>query len=1583
MPGTIGDARCAACQAQGDADSGNPSETQGRPRLGKQTFATCHSSALRDCRRALRLIPPWRDGTEPFDFPESEDDAPEDWQMECIINQCRVQDVSTDCKNEKLLRKSEHAGFNGLYQVKWLGHTRPTWEPVLHIRPPSVWAKWVHAMKGNTLDKGFLRMWSKPKPNSKLSVQWLSGTLLVEDELVQSAWVDGNYHALISPQGLDPEVPPGSDDGGAASDDGADHPAGYIQQRTVCGLPARNVKTFPPAAAELSCAACVDFIGADPGLSTPSPLDRSTAKEGKAGKRPRAASMESLFGEEGTALPDAPFDNNSAASSLFGSQSGSGDGSTSDSDSDSDSSSSSSGTADSDAEGETECHACQGTKSEENDLICDKCDKPYHLHCVGLNSVPDGEWLCLQCSGKRRSTLQCCACLGNSSAGLPCVRCDECNKPFHAKCVELTSDAPDDWVCSNCKADKRAARSKKRGKQGKSSNRGKGGPKRRRAPSPARSVDSGWGTSVECNACRGSKEEDDDILCDRCNRSYHLRCVRESSVPVGRWVCPRCTGLAGALIHCAACLGTNSNDNDLLCDDCDRPFHLACLGLEEPPKEEKWSCPRCAGAGELNIHCCKCHQGDENDDDILCDGCDRPFHLACMALDSVPEGDWLCPDCPQNKPAPAVKKPASKGHGKGRGFQRRLRPPPEQDVDGDKRLLALRGKQRQELVRLKQQQAQMGEDVPAEQKFNNLLSQVKLVLGASSDGNESDADSDAGAGGRRHRSGRAEEGLVWGKKAQGPLTLASALDADYLEGLLRPYQVEGVNWMLERTFRCFYNLPPHVPPFRTANLLPAWDLWSFPDYRPDNRGANSILADEMGLGKTFQSIALLASMKHLGGQPGPHLVVVPLSVMSNWEKEFAQWCPSLPTFVFRAHLMRAATRCPKKDSRDMARQLVEQRQYEVCITTYEMVVNHRSTFAQVGWRYLIVDEAHRIKNDECKLANALRTFRTMHRLLLTGTPLQNNLRELWSLLNFLTPDVFDDGDTFGSWFDVASGGAEHRGILNDMHRLLSPFMLRRMKVDVTPDIPPKKEIYVGCGMSDIQRKWYKDVLIKEVRSIDGTGKPGKQTLSNIVMHLRKAANHPYLFDGAEDGPPYVNDHKLVDASGKLKMLDKLLAKLHGEGHRVLIFSQFSRMLDILEDHMDYRQYDFCRLDGQVSAEERADQMEIFNAPGSTKFVFLLTTRAGGVGLNLQTADTVVLFDSDWNPQMDIQAQDRAHRIGQTKPVTVFRLVSNRTLEEKIYQRSMKKLFLDAVVVQQGMWRGRSGVQRQGKAEPSSGEILSMVRWGAEEMFKGEADDEVTDEQIDAILQRGADKQREMEEEVKKSEQLTLENFQQDIRYVRCTVPLFPAPASAPAGMPSIPALRREEDMWKFDGIEFRKDPTHTIYLEGIDQTVHPNMVRDTFTEFGRVEEVAISVNRDIAVVRFKYLESAATAKREFSGRLGCVDEIRVRFGKPGQVNLNLPGTQYADAPVHDENYKIAPRQRGAKDRGLAQAHENVAGMVDVCRECKEIVGYCKSGCPLALQPQPPQQNDTDSELFSPEKAASQAMSSVLEITHDE
>ncbi|KAK7254125.1 helicase [Aureococcus anophagefferens] len=362
-----------------------------------------------------------------------------------------------------------------------------------------------------------------------------------------------------------------------------------------------------------------------------------------------------------------------------------------------------------------------------------------------------------------------------------------------------------------------------------------------------------------------------------------------------------------------------------------------------------------------------------------------------------------------------------------------------------------------------------------------------------------------------------------------------------------------------------------------------------------DNGINGILADEMGLGKTLQSISLLAYLHETRGITGPHICIVPKSVTNNWMRELRKWCPTLRPVKL------------------------------------------------LGSK----DERARVLREDLHPG----TFDVLFRLLITGTPLQNNLNELWALLNFLLPDIFASEADFETWFSLGDADAKDN-VVKKLHTVLRPFMLRRIKKDVEKDLPPKREVKLYIGMTEMQRLWYTKILSKDA-------------------------------------------HTLNAPAGRTAWTS-------------------------------------------------------FNAPGSEKFAFLLSTRAGGLGINLATADIVVLYDSDWNPQVDLQAMDRAHRIGQTKPVTVFRFVTEGTVEEKIIERADRKLFLDAAVIQQGRLAEQN-------AALGKNDLMAMVRFGADEIFASKAKT-ITDEDIDTLLKRGEERTQEQASKIQSDVQHNLANF---------------------------------------------------------------------------------------------------------------------------------------------------------------------------------------------------------------------------------
>ncbi|MCO5550257.1 hypothetical protein L7F22_003738 [Adiantum nelumboides] len=502
-----------------------------------------------------------------------------------------------------------------------------------------------------------------------------------------------------------------------------------------------------------------------------------------------------------------------------------------------------------------------------------------------------------------------------------------------------------------------------------------------------------------------------------------------------------------------------------------------------------------------------------------------------------------------------------------------------------------------------------------------------------------------------------------------------------------------------------------------------------------DNGVSAIFADEMGLGKTLQTIAFLGYLKFERHVHGPHLVVCPLSVLSSWMKEFQHWCPELR--VIRLHSSDKAER--ERFRREV---LNDSSSFDVVVTTYEMVASQNMKMvlrSKIHWRYLILDEGHKIKNENALITDAVRHIYRQGLLLLTGTPLQNNLHELWALFNQMFPDIFTEPKLFDNIYNMAQSKCDFK-VLDKAHLLYKTLSLRRLKADVETSLPPRTELKIYSPLSKMQHFWYRRLLLKnsqllaqlEAESVGlfRKSKDGEawKKLQSLLMQLRKCSNHPYLFPGAEEDPSSIGDD-IVTNSGKMQLLDRLLHKLQTNGHRVVLFSQFTTMLNLLEDYCQYRGFDFRRLDGSTNRVKRTIDMHMFNKPSSPIFIFLLSTRAGGLGINLQTADTVILFDSDWNPQVDLQAMARVHRIGQTKPVHVYRLVTAGTVEERIQQRSEKKLFLDQAVNHGGL-----GQSEQNEATSLS-EMLTTITFGAKAFVSSEDTQELTDEDLDKIISR--------------------------------------------------------------------------------------------------------------------------------------------------------------------------------------------------------------------------------------------------------
>lgn len=535
---------------------------------------------------------------------------------------------------------------------------------------------------------------------------------------------------------------------------------------------------------------------------------------------------------------------------------------------------------------------------------------------------------------------------------------------------------------------------------------------------------------------------------------------------------------------------------------------------------------------------------------------------------------------------------------------------------------------------------------------------------------------------------------------------------------LRDYQMAGVNW-----------------------LLYSW-----------SKGTNVILADEMGLGKTIQCISFIASLYHDYQATGPHLLVVPVTTMTAWKRELDKWAPFLNSVVYRGDVQ----------SRSLCREYEffvqdsKKPKFHVLLTSFELILKDRCFLDGFKFQTLIVDEAHRLKDSSTATYQELQLLHSDYRVLVTGTPLQNSLRELWCLLHFLQPEKFNDWDSFDATYgDVAQGEG-----ISSLHDVLHPHLLRRVKKDVEKSLPNKIERILRVDMTPLQKKFYRLILTRNFDELNKGVKGSRSSLINIVMELKKCCNHPFLFESAEAQSSHQGSElsRLIANSGKLLLLDKLLIRLKETCHRVLIFSQMVRLLDILSDYLTLRGFQHQRLDGTMRSEDRQVAMDRFNHPDSKDFAFLLSTRAGGLGINLTSADTVIIFDSDWNPQNDMQAEARAHRIGQKKVVNIYRLVTKNSVEEDILERAKSKRILELLVIRHmsdvnnAVYKNdRSSIGKQQEKLSSSkkkddklfdrNELAKIIQFGARDLFdeanqEGHAtNNDLTELDLDEILAR--------------------------------------------------------------------------------------------------------------------------------------------------------------------------------------------------------------------------------------------------------
>ncbi|KTG46722.1 hypothetical protein cypCar_00025012 [Cyprinus carpio] len=738
----------------------------------------------------------------------------------------------------------------------------------------------------------------------------------------------------------------------------------------------------------------------------------------------------------------------------------------------------------------------------------------------------------------------------------------------------------------------------------------------------------------------------------------------------------------------------------ILCDTCPRAYHMVCLDpdMERAP-EGTWSCPHCEKEGIQWEAREESSEGEEENDDgrrddgeveeeddhhiefcrvckdggelLCCDTCPSSYHLHCLnpPLPDIPNGEWICPRClslplkgkvqkvlawrwgeapppmpvprPVDLPADAPDPPPMIGRKEReffvkwcnmsywhcswvqelqlelncqvmfRNYQRKtdMEEPPnlEMGAEGDEDKSCKRKNKDPFYARIEDKYGRFG--VKLEWLFiHRILNHRELMLG------------------EEGRPGKKMKKVKVRKTERPPAnpvvdpTIKFDRQPDYLDstgGTLHPYQLEGLNW-----------------------LRFSWA-----------QGTDTILADEMGLGKTVQTAVFLYSLYKEGHSKGPFLVSAPLSTIINWEREFEMWAPDIYVvtyvgdkdsravireneFSFEGNAIRGGKKASKMKKEASVK-------FHVLLTSYELITIDQAILGSIDWACLV-------------FFRVLNNYPLQHKLLLTGTPLQNNLEELFHLLNFLTPERF--------------------------------------------------------------KKYYKYILTRNFEALNTRGGGNQVSLLNVVMDLKKCCNHPYLFPTAANEAPKMpngmyDGSALTKASGKLMLLYKMLKKLKEGGHRVLIFSQMTKMLDLLEDFLENEGYKYERIDGGVTGGMRQEAIDRFNAPGAPQFVFLLSTRAGGLGINLATADTVIIYDSDWNPHNDIQAFSRAHRIGQNKKVMIYRFVTKASVEERITQVAKKKMMLTHLVVRPGLGSKAGSMSKQ--------ELDDILKFGTEQLFKAE------------------------------------------------------------------------------------------------------------------------------------------------------------------------------------------------------------------------------------------------------------------------
>ncbi|XP_066907569.1 chromodomain-helicase-DNA-binding protein Mi-2 homolog [Halyomorpha halys] len=872
-----------------------------------------------------------------------------------------------------------------------------------------------------------------------------------------------------------------------------------------------------------------------------------------------------------------------------------------------------------------------------------------------------------------------------------------------------------------------------------------------------------------CEVCQQGGEI---ILCDTCPRAYHLVCLDPEleDTPEGKWSCPHCEGEGVQEkeddVHQEFCRVCKDGGELLCCDSCPSAYHTFCLNppLTDIPDGD-WKCPRCSAkplrgkvSKILTWRWVESPSSKDDEDNTKKRNRQRQREYFVKWADM---SYWHCSWVSElqmdvfhtqmirsyirkydmDEP-PKLEEPLDEADNR----MKRIREANINEQELEEKYYKYGIKPEWLIVQrvinhrttrdgtnlylvkwrdLPYDQATWEEEVTeipglkkAIEYYNEMRAcclgeskKVKKGKGKRSKRDQDDEDGSRGAG--LMAVGGPATGQYFPPPEKPVTDLKKKYDKqpEYLDvsGMcLHPYQLEGLNW-----------------------LRYSW-----------GQGTDTILADEMGLGKTIQTITFLYSLYKEGHCKGPFLVSVPLSTIINWEREFETWAPDFYVVTYVGDKdSRAVIRENEfsfddnaiRGGRSVSKVRSSAIKFHVLLTSYELISIDVACLGSIEWAVLVVDEAHRLKSNQSKFFRLLASYNIAYKLLLTGTPLQNNLEELFHLLNFLTPEKFNDLATFQNEFaDISKEEQVKR-----LHELLGPHMLRRLKADVLKNMPTKSEFIVRVELSPMQKKYYKYILTRNFEALNPKGGGQQVSLLNIMMDLKKCCNHPYLFPAASQeaplGPSGSYDLQgLIKASGKLILLSKMLRRLKEEGHRVLIFSQMTKMLDLLEDYLEGEGYKYERIDGTITGSLRQEAIDRFNAPGAQQFVFLLSTRAGGLGINLATADTVIIYDSDWNPHNDIQAFSRAHRIGQANKVMIYRFVTRASVEERVTQVAKRKMMLTHLVVRPGMGGKQANFTKQ--------ELDDILRFGTEELFKeeqGKEDEAIhyDDKAVEELLDR--------------------------------------------------------------------------------------------------------------------------------------------------------------------------------------------------------------------------------------------------------